>query len=85
MGSKQMTEYTIMDIEKVSEKERRKFAGQGAISKKVTVATHCVQQLAKRNPKPYSDACFLKMLMKIIYHVHDIKTFFQESERSLRA
>ena len=35
MGSKQLVEYTIMDIEKVSDKERRKFSGQGAISKKV--------------------------------------------------
>jgi hypothetical protein len=36
MGSRQLTEYTVMDIEKVSEKERRKFSGQGAISKKVS-------------------------------------------------
>jgi hypothetical protein len=35
MASRQLTEYTIMDIDKVSEKERRKFSGQGAISKKV--------------------------------------------------
>ena len=36
MGSRQLTEYTIMDIEKVSDKERRKFSGQGAVSKKVS-------------------------------------------------
>jgi len=35
MGSKQLTEYTIMNIERVQEKDRRKFAGQGTISKKV--------------------------------------------------
>ena len=43
MGSKQLTEYTIRDIEKVSEKERRKFAGQGALSKKVNSGERIVK------------------------------------------
>lgn len=32
---KQLQEYTIMNIEPIEEHEKHKFAGQGAISKKV--------------------------------------------------
>lgn len=32
---KQLTEYTVMNIEPIADHERHKFAGQGALSKKV--------------------------------------------------
>ena len=32
---KNLVEYTVMNIEVIPENERRKFAGQGALSKKV--------------------------------------------------
>ena len=34
---KQLQEYTIMNIEPIEEHEKHKFAGQGAVSKKVKV------------------------------------------------
>ena len=34
---KQLVEYTVMDIEPISDHERRTFSGQGAISKKVMI------------------------------------------------
>ena len=33
---KQLQEYTIMNIEPIEEHEKHKFAGQGAVSKKVS-------------------------------------------------
>ena len=33
---KNLVEYTVMNIEPIPEHERRKFSGQGAISKKVS-------------------------------------------------
>ena len=33
---KQLTEYTVINIEPISEHDRHKFAGQGALSKKVS-------------------------------------------------
>lgn len=35
--SKQLTEYTVMDIEPIMEKDRVLFPGQGQISYKVTI------------------------------------------------
>jgi len=35
---KQLTEYTVMNIEPITEKERHKFAGQGALSKRHVLA-----------------------------------------------
>lgn len=35
--SKQLTEYTVMDIEPIMEKDRVQFPGQGQISYKVSV------------------------------------------------
>ena len=32
---RQLTEYTIINIEAISDHERRKFSGQGALSRKV--------------------------------------------------
>ena len=34
---KQLQEYTIMNIEPIEEHEKHKFAGQGAVSKKVKI------------------------------------------------
>ena len=44
---KQLAEYTVMNIEVIQEHERRKFAGQGAISKRVR---RNVSSLVEYNP-----------------------------------
>lgn len=38
--SKQLTEYTVMDIEPIMEKDRVQFPGQGQISYKVNLTIH---------------------------------------------
>ena len=34
LSPRQLVEYTVMDIEPINQQDRRKFAGQGAVSKK---------------------------------------------------
>ena len=40
--NKQLQEYTVINIEPIGEHERHKFAGQGALSKKVKYFTYRV-------------------------------------------
>jgi len=41
--SKQLTEYTVMDIEPIMEKDRVQFPGQGQLSYKVSVLVFSCQ------------------------------------------
>ena len=47
-----LVEYTVMNIEVIPENERRKFASQGAVSKKVLLKLHlqAIDQMTELDP-----------------------------------